>query len=118
MEYDGAAAGHFLLSLVRGQVRLAGAWLLSPSSETRSAAYALACCAAAALPGACELVVSGSAPGPSREAAEGAGFRTWQGAPVFLLDKQDKAGLCEDFRFQFGDDDQAFLDSGTPDFWC
>ncbi len=118
LQHDGAAAGHFLLSLVRGQVRLAGAWLLSPAPETWSAAYALACRAAAALPGACELAVSGSAPGPSQEAAERAGFRTWQGAPVFLLDKQDKAGLCEHFQFQFSDDDQAFLDSGTPDFWC
>lgn len=114
---DGRVQGHFTLSLVRGQARLAGVWLEHPNAETWAGAYSLVKQQALRLPGANELIASGTDSGPSRAAAEDAGLRTVAGPLVYLLDKRKKLSLSPDFQFQFSDDDGAFADGGTAAYW-
>jgi hypothetical protein len=121
----GQRMGHFALSLVRGQARIAGVWLREASVEAWAAAYRLARNTARDLPGACEVVAVGSV-GASGAGAEQAGFRILPGPTVYLLDKtKDKTKtdktkrlpLGEDFQFQLCDSDAAFLDSGAASYW-
>lgn len=116
--HDGQTAGHAVISVVRGQARIAGIWLHNPSLSACSAVLGLLVLAARKIRDADELVISGTDGGPCREAAEHTGFHIVAGAPVFVLDKKKQLDLPAHFQFQLGDDDQAFLDSGAPDYWA
>ena len=113
---NGELRGHFVISVLRGQARLAGVWLREPTRETWAAAYFLTHRTALHLKGVYEIVTIGSE-GPSREGAYEAGFRIVQGSSVYLLDKRRKLNLSPEFQFQLCDDDAAFLDSGTASYW-
>ncbi|MGO8793619.1 MAG: hypothetical protein ACLQLC_02255 [Candidatus Sulfotelmatobacter sp.] len=108
--------GHFVISVLRGQARIAGVWLREPTSEAWTAAYFLARQTALGLRGCNEVVVFGSE-NHSRTAAAHAGFRIMPGPTLYLLDKQKKLSLAPDFQFQLADGDLAFLDSGKPSYW-
>lgn len=108
--------GHFALSTVRGQARVAGVWLREPRVEAWRAAYGLAQQCAKRLPGAYELVATGTE-GSSGEGAAQAGFGVSQGAPVYLLNRKHKLSLPTDFQFQLSDDDEAVLDTGAANYW-
>jgi hypothetical protein len=108
--------GHFAISVVRGQARLAGIWLREPSREGWTATFFLAQQAARRLKGANEIVAAG-VDGISAESAAQAGFQIRQGPPVYLLNKKGKLSLPADFQFQIVDDDGVFLDTGKPDYW-
>lgn len=108
--------GHFAISLLRGQARIAGVWLRNPGQDDWAAAYFLAQEAALRLKGANEIVVVGCE-GYSHEAAVQAGFRVLQGSPVYVLNKKKKLQLSPEFQFQLSDNDAAFLDSGTASYW-
>lgn len=112
--YDpGGLRGHFALTLVRGQARIAGVWLHNPDGPAWQAAYALARITAQQMKPACELVVTGTGDVSGASAAV-AGFRVRQKtAPVYLLNKKGKLNLPSDFQFQLCDDDEAFLDTGS-----
>jgi hypothetical protein len=112
----GELGGHFAISVLRGQVRIAGIWLRESTQETFAAAYFVARRSAQHLKGANEIVTIGSE-GVSREGATRAGFRIMPGAPVYVLDKKKKLPLSPGFQFQLSDDDAAFLDVGTADYW-
>lgn len=113
---NGELRGHFAISVLRGQARVAGVWLREPVHETWAAAYYLAQQTALRLKGAYEIVAIGSE-GPSRGGVAEAGFRTMQGPFVYLLDKRRKLPLSPEFQFQICDDDVAFRDSGTASYW-
>lgn len=106
--------GYFVLSLVRGQARVAGLWLLEGSSGWREA-YALALRAAKQISGANEVVAVGTG-AETKDAAGAAGFHVVDGPPVYLLNKKGKLRLPPDFQFQLSDDDHAFLDTGAADY--
>jgi hypothetical protein len=105
---------HFVLSLVRGQARVAGLWLEGDQNAWREA-YALTQEAAKQIPGANEAIVIGTG-AEAREAARAAGYRVVDGPPVYLLNKKGKLTLPSDFQFQLSDDDHAFLDTGAADY--
>ena len=107
--------GHFVLTLIRGQARLAGLWLREPSDESWCAAYAVALQTARRIPGAYEFAAKGS-DGASLRAALHAGLRFAGTDPVFLLDKQRVFPSVPDFQFQLIDDDGAILDIGRSDY--
>ena len=111
----GKPEGHFALSVVRGQARLAGVWLRQPSEEAWRAAFLLAQRAARAIAGANEFGAKGT-DGASRRAAESAGLRMAGAGPVFLLDKKGLFPKVQEFQFQLIDDDGAFLDLGRADY--
>jgi hypothetical protein len=106
--------GHFVLSLVRGQARVAGIWLDGHRNAWREA-YALTQKAARRIPGANEVIVIGTGV-ETRGAAMSAGYRVVDGPPVYLLNKKGKLTLPPDFQFQLSDDDHAFLDTGAADY--
>jgi len=112
----GERMGHFAISIVRGQARVAGVWLREPTQEAWPAAYFLSQQAALRLNGTYEVVATGSK-GFSREAAAQAGFRIMPGPTVYVLDKKKKLSLSPDFQFQLCDSDAAFLDPGTTSYW-
>lgn len=112
----GEPKGHFAISLVRGQARVAGVWLRQPTREAWTAAYLLAGETALGLKGAYELVASGSG-GVSRQGAAQAGFRTVEGLPVYMLNKKRNLTLSAEFPFQLSDSDAPFLDAGTASYW-
>jgi hypothetical protein len=113
---DRELKGHFVVSVLRGQARVAGVWLREPIQEAWTAAFFLARQAASALKGINEIVVFGSE-SPSREGAAAAGFRILQGPVVYLLDKQNRLSVSPNFQFQLADGDLAFLDSGRSSYW-
>jgi hypothetical protein len=113
---DGELMGHFVISVLRGQARVAGVWLREPNLETWTAAFFLARQTASGLKGSNEVVVFGSE-GPSHTAAAQAGFRITPGPVVYLLDKQKKLSLSPNFQFQLADGDLAFLDNGRSSYW-
>ena len=108
--------GHFALSVLQGQARIAGLWLLEPTEDSWAAGYYLAQQVAQRLPGANEIVAVGSE-GPSGAGAARAGFQITDGPWVYLLDKKKKLSLPSDFQFQSSDDDEAFLDLGMAAYW-
>ena len=108
--------GHFALNVVRGQAKVAGVWLREPARDAWTAAYLLTQQAARHLPGANEIVISGSE-GLSRESAAQAGFQLQPGPAVYLLDKKHKLTLPPNFQFQLSDDDTISLDTGAPSYW-
>lgn len=117
----GESKGHFLLTVVRGQARLAGIWVTERTDPAWTTANVLAIQAARTIPGANELVTSGSMTQlentDPRLAAGEAGFRTVPGAPVFLFDKKKRLNLAPDFQFQISDYDGCFFDSGSVEYW-
>jgi len=112
----GEAMGHFAISMVRGQARIAGVWLRRSSPDTWAAAYYLARQTASRLKGAYEIAVIGS-DGFTREAAAKAGLQIMPGPSVYMLNKKRNAQLSAEFQFQLSDDDAAFLDSGGTSYW-
>jgi len=108
--------GHFAVSLVRGQARLAGVWLTRPDADAWGQAFVLATRAAQDLAGANEFVAEGT-PGPAAQGAARAGLRVIDGPPVYLLNKAGRLVLPEGFQFQLSDDDEAFLDTGSSTYW-
>jgi hypothetical protein len=113
---DRELKGHFVISVLRGQARVAGVWLREPNRESWSAAFFLARQAALGLKGTNEVVVFGSE-SPSRTGAAQAGFRIMPGPVVYMLDKKKRLSLSPNFQFQLADGDLAFLDSGTSSYW-
>jgi hypothetical protein len=109
--------GHFAISVLRGQARVAGVWLREPATDAWSAAYFLAQQVALRSKAANEIVAVGSEDTPSQSGAAQAGFRIAQGPTVYLLDKRKKLSLPRNFQFQLSDSDAAFLDSGTVSYW-
>jgi hypothetical protein len=112
----GTIKGHFALSVLQGQARIAGLWLSEPTQDAWAAGYYLARQTARRLPGANEIVAVGSE-GPSGAGAAQAGFQITGGPWVYLLNKKKKLSLPADFQFQTSDDDEAFLDLGTASYW-
>jgi hypothetical protein len=112
----GEAIGHFAMSMVRGQARIAGVWLRRPAPDTWAAAYYVARQTASRLKGAYEIAVTGS-DGFTREAAAKAGLQIMPGPSVYMLNKKKNAPLSAEFQFQLSDDDAAFLDSGGASYW-
>jgi hypothetical protein len=113
---DRELQGHFVISVLRGQARIAGVWLREPIQEAWTAAFCLARQTASTLKGANEVVVFGSE-SPSRAGAAQAGFRIMPGPIVYLLDRQERLSLSPNFQFQLADGDLAFLDSGRSSYW-
>jgi hypothetical protein len=111
----GAPQGHFLLLTLRGQARLAGMWLCEATPENWYATFLLAQRAAISFTDVDELVAAGTR-GVSEEAAIAAGLRITGDVPVFLLGSSRRLSLPPDYQFQLCDDDEAFLDSGGPDY--
>ncbi len=105
---EGATAGYFLLSRVRGQARIADLWV--ENGEWR-AAYALAARAAAANPETVE-VMAACATMEEREAIEAAGFAGRGSEPVFLYDPAGR--LRTPLRITLLDGDEFYLDN--PDY--
>lgn len=115
--FDGREAmGHFAISLLRGQARIAGVWLRRPALGTWTAAYYLARQTASRLKGAYEIAATGSE-GWSREAAAKAGLQIMPGPTVYMLNKKRSVPLPAEFQFQLSDDDAAFLDTGRASYW-
>jgi hypothetical protein len=112
----GQLQGHFAICVLRGQARIAGVWLREPTEDRWTAAYFLAQKTASRLPGANEVVASGTE-GASGAGAARAGFQVLDGPWVYLLDKKKKLSLPDDFQFQTSDDDEAFLDLGNSAYW-
>lgn len=113
---DRELRGHFVIGTVRGQARLAGVWLREPSQDNWRTAYTLAQQTALGLNHAFEIAARGSE-GPSATAAAEAGLRVIDTAPVYLLNNRSNFTFPSDFQFQFSDDDEAFLDTGTPAYY-
>ena len=107
--------GHFALSLLYGQARVAGIWMRHPGRDARTAAYLLAQ-QIARRTGGNEIVVAGC-DGPARDAAIQSGFRILPGTPVFLHNKQQSLRLSPGFQLQLSDGDAAFLDGDSADCW-
>ncbi len=112
---QGVAKGHFSIGLLRGQARLAGAWLIEPSPAAWAAAYSLATEAARAIPNANEILAAGCDQA-SLQGATRAGFRIVKGPDVSVLDEKKRLSLPADFQVQLCDDDAAFLDVGKPTY--
>jgi hypothetical protein len=111
----GEKAGSVLLSVVRGQARVAGVWLADASEEAYRASFALVQRVARRTSGAAELVAKG-VEGASERAAVAAGLRILAKAPVFVLDKKGVFVRPPEFQFQLIDDDGAFLDIGRANY--
>jgi hypothetical protein len=109
------ARGHFAISLVRGQARIAGVWLIEPTAEAWATAYSLAMTTLRTIPGAKEILTAGC-DAMSKQGAALAGFRIVEGAEISLLDEKNRLSLPSDFQLQLGDDDAAFLDTGRPTY--
>jgi hypothetical protein len=107
--------GHFALSLLHGQARVAGIWVRHPGRDAWTAAYLLAQ-QTARRTGGNEIVAAGC-DGPARDAAIQSGFRILPGTPVFLLNKQQRLRLSPGFQLQLSDSDAAFLDGGSAEYW-
>lgn len=115
IQKDGRDAGRIALSLLHNQVRVAGVWLNSPSTEHLHIAYELAQEAAKAMGSAFEIASTGSTLA-SQDAATSAGFRLRKRTPVYLLSK--KANLLPaSFDFQMADTDAVFQSAGEPCYW-
>jgi len=113
---EGEIMGHFVISFLRGQARVAGIWLREDGDEGWVEAYRLAQKTAESWPGAYEVVVVGSQ-GLSGAAAAQAGFRMLPGPTVYLLDRTKRLRLPEDFQFQLCESDAALLDAGAASYW-
>ncbi len=109
---DRGLRGHFALTLVRGQARVAGVWLIKPDRVAWNAAYALAQQSTRQLHDASEIVATGTGDLSGKGAAD-SGFRVSKSAPVYLLNKRGKLTLSTGFQFQLSDDDEAVLDTGA-----
>lgn len=114
---NGRYESHFLLSEVRGQVRLAGVWLREPSRVRFAAVFGLAQRTAKDLEGAVELVTMGSGEGLERDAARESGFTLLPGPKVYVLDRKGTLASLPKLGFQLADDDAAFIDSGHSSYW-
>ncbi len=111
---EGARArGHFLLSHVAGQTRIADVRVDSTGQTDWTNAYRLASRAAAAMPETCEIYGIASTQF-ARAAFETSGFR-WRGvSPLFLNDSQHKIN-DEAIFWNLIDDDTAYIhDSSHP----
>lgn len=113
---SGGQEGCFALSVVRRQARIAGIWLNNSSPLTLHAAYSLAIRAAANLPGTAEIAVTGSGDIGAAAATE-AGFRILGHKPVLLLNRTKRFQFSPEFQFQLSEDDEAWLDTGSPSYW-
>lgn len=111
----GEKAGCILLSVVRGQARVAGVWVADASEEAYRASFALVQRVARRTSAAAELVAKG-VEGASERAAAAAGLRIVAKAPVFVLDKKGVFARPPEFQFQLIDDDGAFLDIGRANY--
>lgn len=112
---DGEPQGHFVITVIRGQARVA-VWLRQPSPEHWRAAYSLAQGTALGLKDAFEIAARGT-DGPSAAAAAKSGLHVVNRAPVYLLNKRTGFRFPPDFQFQFSEDDQAFLDTGVAQYY-
>jgi len=105
--------GHFVLSVIRGQARLAGLWLREMKPEFARPAYALAQAEGGKLEGANEFTAAGSGV-VTEQAARESGLRlAGEMTPVFLLNKKKNLTLPPDFQFQPVENDGFFLDDGS-----
>src|SRR5205085_1748156 len=111
----GEPAGHFLLSVVRGQARLAGVWLRNASELDFRAAYTMAQRVARGIHDAYEFTTKGTK-GVAERAVASAGLRIVAKAPVFLLNKKGLFKAPDELQFQLIDDDGAFLDIGRANY--
>jgi hypothetical protein len=115
LKQRGETAGYVLLSLVRGQARVAGLWLPGASETSWCAAFALAQGVARKMGSSYELIAKG-VEGASERAAVSAGLRMVAKAPVFVLDRKGVFAPPPEFQFQLIDDDGAFLDIGRANY--
>jgi hypothetical protein len=112
---QGGLNGHFAISTLRSQARIAGVWLRDPSPAAWQTAFCIAQ-RVARLEGANE-VVAGGTDGESEQAASRSGLRIIRHIPVYLLNKKRKLDLRQDFQFQLCDYDGFFLDMGNASYW-
>ncbi|MDQ3584146.1 MAG: hypothetical protein M3407_00070 [Acidobacteriota bacterium] len=98
--------GHFLLSKVRGQTRIADIRIDSADPLEWQAAYRLAASTAAEDPETCETLGVASTP-PARAALTACGFRQRGNLPLFLSDPQGKLSAAPIF-WNLIDDDAAY----------
>jgi hypothetical protein len=108
-----APRGHFVLSVIRGQARLAGLWLRETKPEFARPAYALAQAEGRKLEGANEFTAAGSGPVTEQAAREAGLHLAGETTPVFLLNKKKNLTLPPDFQFQLVENDGFFLDDGS-----
>lgn len=113
MRENGKASGHFVLSVIRGQARLAGLWLYETTPASARAAYALAQAEARKLPGANEFTAAGSGAVTEQGARESGLRLQGEATPVFLLNKKKNLVLPPGFQFQLVEYDGFFLDTGS-----
>jgi hypothetical protein len=113
MRGGGSPRGHFVLSIIRGQARLAGVWLRETSPESARAAYALAQAEAQKLSGTNEFIAAGSGAETEQGARESGLRLTSERTPVFLLNKKKNLALPPGFQFQLVEYDGFFLDTGS-----
>ncbi|HVW10256.1 MAG TPA: hypothetical protein VHC90_16830 [Bryobacteraceae bacterium] len=108
----GKARGHFVLSAIRGQARLAGLWLYETNPPSARAAYLLAQAEARKLADANEFTAAGSGTVTEQGARESGLHLLGEMTPVFLLNKKKNLALPPDFQFQLVEYDGFFLDAG------
>lgn len=104
----GVRCGHFLLSQVAGQTRIADLRLSSTDVNDWQMAYRLATRTAAQDGQACEVVALASTP-LARAALAACGFRRRSSASLSVYDPQGKLASAQSLCWSFIDDDTAYL---------
>jgi hypothetical protein len=100
--------GHFVLSRMFGQARIAEVWVDSEAPADWQAAFALATLQAAADPETCEiLAVSSIAPG--REALERIGYRFRRKDPIFILDPKGRLANAPELNLNLFAGDESYI---------
>jgi Acetyltransferase (GNAT) domain len=108
----GSVEGHFLLSHVRGQTRIADIRLCSEEIERWTIAYRLGTIAAAELPETCEVLAVASTPFAA-ESLLACGFRDRGSVPLFLYDPQKKLAAAPPIFWNMIEGDAAYLEDSV-----
>jgi hypothetical protein len=100
--------GHFILSRVLGQTRIAEVWVDSELAEDWQAAFGLATREAAADPETCEIVAVTSIT-PGREALRRNGYRYRRRDPIFILDPRRRLADAPELNLNLFAGDESYL---------
>jgi hypothetical protein len=100
--------GHFMLSRVFGQTRIAEVWVDSEQTDDWQAAFGLATLQAAADPETCEIVAVTSIT-PGREALRRNGYRYRRNDPIFILDPQRRLADAPELNLNLFAGDESYL---------
>jgi hypothetical protein len=100
--------GHFILTRVFGQTRIAEVWVDSEQAEDWQAAFALATREAAADPETCEIVAVTSIT-PGREALRRNGYRYCRRDAIFILDPQRRLADAPELNLNLFAGDESYI---------